>query len=394
MRKHRRLNTLLQVIAILLLTSIAPAQIRYAVVPISSPFDPPGYVAAWDINNHAAVAAVDEQAGRADMGFVWRAGKGTPIPSLGGTCSTASGLNNAEHVVGYACLPGDVTTHAFLYRNQHITDIDTFGSVSSDAWRVNRHDQVIGGFTTADGVVHSFFWEKDQWQDLGFLGGSNTTVWGMNDSGVVTGQSDISNDPDPVFGIPHFHSFVWSGGTLTDMGQIFGSDFGYASAVDAAGRITGSADLPGDTAAHAYLWDQGKVTDLSPYGDNMVAWGNDMNSRGDIVGAWGGYDSDPEYGPPVDDMLCPCYATLWQNGKPLFLESLVEPGWELLLGLWINDHGQIIALGRFNGGSQQRVLLQPIPMRTPPGAKVARKPARSFPRGFHRERNGSISVLR
>jgi len=153
----------------------------------------------------------------------------------------------------------------------------------------------------------------------------------------------------------------------------------------------------GDLGGHAYLWDHGTVTDLSPYGDAITSWSSDVNSQGDIVGAWGSSDNDPADGPPVLTMLCPCFAVVWHNGQPTFLNGLVDPQWQLLLGLQINDQGDIVALGQFNGGPFQRVLLKPItgagnaPQTASP--TWMRAHAISIPRGFHRERDGKIAVL-
>jgi probable HAF family extracellular repeat protein len=359
-------------------------------------FDPAGTVLANDINNHRAVAASDQLRGRPHLGFVWRPGKSTTLPTLGGTCSSAVGISDAGHVVGSSCLPGDSVFHAFLYRNHQMEDLDTFGGVRSFANRVNGQNQVTGSFATADGTQHAFFWQKKKWLDLGFLGGSATLVNGLSESGMVTGQSDISKDPDPIFGIPHFHSFTWSNGVLTDLGQIFGSDFGYSVGSDAAGRIAGASDLVGDLSGHAYLWDHGTVTDLLPY-DSVSSWSNDVNSQGDIVGSWGSNDNDPADGPPIYSILCPCFGILWHNGQPTTLNDVIDPRWQILLGLWINDKGDIVALGRFNGGPLQRVLLKPIPGTAMPSVASGRNPSRtqtsSMPRGFHRDRDGRITVL-
>ena len=384
-------------VVITTLGSLGFAQVTYKVIPIDSPFDPAGIVSPSDINNHGRVAATDRKSGRPNMGFLWRAGTGgIPIPTLGGTCSSANGINDHGHFTGSPCLTGDVTRHAALYRNHRIIDIDTFGGVSSGAGPINNKDQVAGQFTTADGAIHSFFWDKKKWSDLGFLGGSETFVYGMSESGIITGQSDISNVPNPVFGIPPFHSLTWSNGTLTDLGQIWGSDFGYSTGVDSLGRIAGASDLAGDLSGHAYLWDHGTVTDLSPYGDSISSWSNDVNSQGDIVGSWGFSDNDPADGPPVYTILCPCFAVVWQNGQPTFLNDVVDPQWQLLLGLQINDQGEITAAGQFNFGHLQRVLLKPM---AGAGSLQPSAPQRwlgaqpSAPRGFRRSHDGKIAIL-
>jgi uncharacterized membrane protein len=122
----------------------------------------------------------------------------------------------------------------------------------------------------------------------------------------------------------------------------------------------GSADLPGDAAAHAILWDHGSVEDLGTLPADQVSWALGINNQGQIVGASGLFDYfDPI--PPVNNMLCPCHGVVWENGAVLFLDGFVDPSWSILLALAINDEGEIIALGQQNGAlHHQQVVLKPI----------------------------------
>jgi probable HAF family extracellular repeat protein len=231
--------------------------------------------------------------------------------------------------------------------------------VSATAIAVNLADQVTGFYQLDDGTFHGFFWQRKHWVDLGSLGGSSTYGYGINNSGAVVGQSDISNTPDPVYGLPPFHGFQWVGGVLTDLGQIVGSNFSYAVSMNDAGMIIGAADVIGYAGAHAIIWNQGTMQDLTPYSD-ITAWGTGINNNGQAIGSWGSVAPDPADGPPVNTMECPCYAVLWQNGGMVFLNDVVPAGWNLWLGMAINDKGTIMARGQYNGGHLQTVLLQPI----------------------------------
>ena len=335
------------------------AQVQYKVIPITSPYNTADTVVGFSINKAGALALNDIKNGPQEA-FVWKAGKGTPLTLFGGSCSTAKGINNAGHIVGGACLPGETLPHAYLYHPKNTQDLGTFGGTFAVGFAVNALDQIAGYYELGDGTDHAFFWNKKKWTDLGNLGGSFTYAYGINSSAVVTGQSDISNNPDPVFGIPPFHGYQWSGGVLTDFGSIFGSNFNYGEGINDAGMIAGGADVAGDTGAHAIIWNKGTVQDLTPDG-NITAWGIGINNQNQVIGSFGSVDPDPADGPPVYSMLCPCYATLWQNGQEIFLQEVVPPGWELLLGLAINDKGEILARGRFNGGTLGTVLLKPLP---------------------------------
>lgn len=106
--------------------------------------------------------------------------------------------------------------------------------------------------------------------------------WGLNNSGSVVGQLDVSDTPDPLFGIPPFHAFSWVAGSLTDLGTVFGSNYAYGDAINEAGVIAGSADTLGDNGARAVLWNNGTIEDLTPY-DNIVSWAADINNKGQVV---------------------------------------------------------------------------------------------------------------
>ncbi len=359
-------------VGVALLSVCAAAQaVRYHVIPIASPWGK-GWVAATDLSDRGWVTALDLVGGAPTRGFVWKDGRSRKMPTLGGTCSFADGINKFGHVAGSACLPGDAVRHAVLWRHHHLLDLGTFGGTGSGAGRVNRKDDVTGVYYLPDGSINGFVWHHRKWTGLGSLGGIQTYPAGLNNSRVITGQSDISNDPDPVFNIPPFHGFVWKRGVLTDFGEIFGSHFNYGNAIDAHGRIVGSADLAGDTAAHAILWDHGVVHDLWTPFVGEVSWALDINNEGQIVGASGQFDPYPEDGPPVNTMMCPCSAILWEKGQVTFLEDLVdEPGWKLFVATHINGRGEITVDGQQNYGPIQTLLLRPIKPDDPSDASTS-----------------------
>ena len=102
---------------------------------------------------------------------------------------------------------------------------------------------------------------------------------------------------------------------------------------------------------------------------------------------------------PVEAMECPCNAVLWSNGGSTFLTDVVPAGWDLYLGMGINDRGEILAYGTFNNGHFERVLLKPIPGAPHNALRHANAPLRpahhySGPRAIKRDRTGRISIIR
>jgi probable HAF family extracellular repeat protein len=371
---------------------------QYTVSVMASPSGEERGILALDINVKGAVPATLTASGAQPVGFVWKAGRATVLPALGGTCSLGKGINSLGHVAGAACLGGNAVRHATIWRHNRPSDIDTFGGTGSEALQVNRSDAAIGDYTLSDASVHGFLWQSGEWLDLGNLGGSATLPSELNDSGVVTGQSDIGNELDSIYGIPHFHGFLWNAGVLTDFGSIFGADFNYGNAINAAGQVVGSADLAGDTEAHAILWDQGTVQDLGAAFAGTVTFALDINNHSEIVGGLGSFDPFPEDGPPANVIGCPCFGLIWRNGQPLFLDGLVPSGWHILIATDINDRGQIVAEGQLNGGALRRLLLAPAKgKKAATSSAIAVAPrssavAGSGPRRIRRMASGEIIV--
>lgn len=336
----------------------AQAQYAYKVIPLPREAGGPFHGQAKDISNKGWIAGTRKKPDAPTRGFRWKPGnKLVALPGLGGTCSLANGINDWNHEVGSACLAGDALQHAAMWRKGQVIDLDTFGSVGSEATRLNNTDHVVGDYTLGDGTTHGFFLKGATSTEIPSLGGSATFPEDVNDSGVVTGFSDASNIPDPVFGIPPFHGFQWVDGVITDFGPIFGSKFNFGNAVDAKGRIVGAADLAGDQAADAIVWNQGLVHRLPHVPtEEPVNWALATNNLGEIVGAVGFVD-DPIDGPPTSSMACPCTGVVWQHGRASYLD--VPPDWTIYLAKAINDAGEILAVAKNNGGGFQDVILKP-----------------------------------
>src|SRR5436305_1669392 len=61
----------------------------------------------------------------------------TPLGSLGGSQVFATGINSSGLVVGYSDIAGDTTSHAFLYDGT-MHDLGTLGGSLSSAFGINN----------------------------------------------------------------------------------------------------------------------------------------------------------------------------------------------------------------------------------------------------------------
>lgn len=314
------------------------------------------------INNRGEAVAISVVPPFETIGFVSINGQVTILPTLGGQFSFAAAINNPGLAVGSANFGGDVIGHAVIWGPDFntVTDLGTLGGPTSSALWINDRGEIVGSSVIANGIdTHAFRLDNGKMTDLGTLGGNNSSGFAVNEQGVIIGQSDITTAIDPVFGIPQFHGFVWDGGILTDLGEIFGGHFNFPIAINDLGDIVGAADQAGDATAHAFLIRSGSITDLGTLPEDTSSGAFGLNDRGEIVGS-----SMQSFGisigvPAVLTADCPCHAVIWKDGKMIDLNTLIPPGsgWQLAMATGINDSGQIVGNGFFNGSNDSSVFL-------------------------------------
>lgn len=133
--------------------------------------------------------------------------------------------------------------------------------------------------------------------DLGTLGGSESKAFGVNEYGVVVGQSrDAAGTLRP---------FVWHGGTMTDPGTPAGA-VGEAWAVGGDGTVVGSTVGP-DDRLRAFRT-TGAGVELHAFADGYDTWACGVNDSGQTVG----------YAGP--------FAYLWDGETTTALDPLLESG--------------------------------------------------------------------
>jgi probable HAF family extracellular repeat protein len=135
-------------------------------------------------------------------------------------------------------------------------------------------------------------------------------------------------------GFPIAHAFLWQNGKMTDLGT-FGGPTSRAVAVNNRGQVIGWADTTakyeggyaqGAPIQHAFLWQTGKMIDLGTLGgEHSEALA--VNGRVQVVG--GSATAKPGG-----------HGFLWQNGKMTDLGTL--GGWQGSEPNAINESGQVV----------------------------------------------------
>ena len=173
--------------------------------------------------------------------FIWDAQNGMrDLGSLGGTCTTASAVNNRGQVVGFSNLSGDVITHGFL-------------------------------------------WDRGSLQDLGGpLGGDSSGPFAMNERGEAVGFAFLP-------GNTIFHAVLWRHvGDSIDLGGARPDQCNWATSINAKTQVVGSSGDCTPAPAHVFLWEDGSMADLNalipPNSPLFLELTETINDHGEIAG--------------------------------------------------------------------------------------------------------------
>jgi probable HAF family extracellular repeat protein len=296
---------------------------------------------------------------------VWKDGEIIDLGTFGGTFSAAEAINDRDQVVGFAlnatpdsfdlgdfCQNNPMPTQmrAFVWQRGVLKDLGTLGGTDSCALFVNDRGQTVGNSftnsivnpTTGLPTLHPFLWDDGEMMDLGTLGGTLAFVNGINSRGQVAGASTLAGDQI-------FHPFLWDQGKLTDLGTL-GGNFVEVIGLNDAGEVVGKAQLPGSSTLHAFLAKKNaSMIDLGSLDGDPCSVAISINAQAQIVGFSDDCSGNNQH------------AFLWENGRMTDLNGFVSPAsdFTLIQALFINDRGEIAAQGVLPNGDQRAVLLIP-----------------------------------
>ncbi len=247
------------------------------------------------------------------------------LGTLGGKGSSAEDVNHAGQVTGAAANFDDIY-RAFLWEDGLMRDLGTLGGDRSWARGLNAHGQVVGRADVENGESHAFLWTDGEMFDLGSLGGTQSQAYDINDAQQITGTS---YDADG-----NMRGFFWNDGVpMRDIGTLGGEET-WPQAINDAGEVVGESEDVRDRSV-AFLWsEEGGMIDLGDLGDRSVT-AHDINNHGQVVG-------QAHMGDRV------WHAFIWEDGVMTDLNDLVPAGcaWEhLRLARGINDRGEIVGSG-------------------------------------------------
>ncbi len=269
------------------------------------------------------------------LGFFWD-GQWTALPTLAGN-AFVQGLNDTGVAVGTSYAGSRYTDpRACLWLNGTIQDLNQPGQVTLErAFDINNSGQIV-----VKDHSQPYIYENGSLRALGMK-----NAYKINEAGQVAGSLEtweIGYDGD----IAQRAAF-WDDGVVTDVGT-FGGPSSTALGMNDLGRVVGRADTDVFGESRAFYWDGDNIHAI-PAGRGAEAHG--INNFDYVVGQM--YGINPEM----------ATAFLYTDNQVYDLNDLIphDSGWYLNGATAINDAGQIVGTGIYQGETWHMFLLTPVP---------------------------------
>jgi probable HAF family extracellular repeat protein len=225
---------------------------------------------AWSVNNAGQISGA-QLIGGESYATVWNSGTPQLIAAAG---SYGLGMNQSGDVAGmFTTSTGQ--GEAFERINGILTPLGiASGQIWSAAYGINNSDEAAG-YALSNGAMQAFLWSSQSgYMTLGTLGGANTYALAINDSGQAAGHAQTAAG--------YMHATLWTNGAAQDLGTLNGGN-SHAYGLNNAGEVVG------DSAGHAFLYQDGVMLDLNSMVDPASGWtltaAYAINALGEIAGA-------------------------------------------------------------------------------------------------------------
>jgi probable HAF family extracellular repeat protein len=288
------------------------------------------------------------------------------------TWTTAVAINDLDEIVGMRNRSVGFPDVAFVY--PHITtnigsaiQLERYDMTVTD---INNSGRITGYFNVGDrtAIYVSYILGGGTQVDVGEW----SQLYAINDSGVAAGTQGTPMPPAQGGFYPGRAVTVSAGGTPTLIDNRATPASSIAYGINDAGVAVGWMTSQPDAPRHAFRSTGSGLEDLGTLGGtNSVA--NDINASGVIVG-------NAELSSGVT------HAFYYSDETMIDLNSLVPAGsgWELLSANAVNNRGEVVGQGRFQG-ELRAYKLSPLGLTDPPiistnpaGARLALGASHTF----------------
>lgn len=284
------------------------------------------------------------------------------LGTLGGTLSTAFGINNQGWISGASNLAGDQNEHPFLWYQSRMIDLGTAGGPNSvSGFPLKNERGLIPGISQTaisdplgenwnfhcdayetvlcdgtDLINVGLLWYPGGKATMPTLGGDNGQAFGANNLGQVVGLAETAKQDKNCVApqVLDYEAVIWTPfeSRIEALPPYPGDTVSAAIGINDRGQAVGAsgacAPISPSIGAHALLWENGSFTYLGTLGGQLSNLAYAINNAGQVVG--------------VSDLQgeVTAHAFIWQNGTLRDLGTL--PGDFLSVAFSINNRGQVV----------------------------------------------------
>ena len=234
---------------------------------------------ATDLNNKGQIigsSSISE--GLQPTAFLWEEGTMVPLTVTAGLTTTANEINDAGLIAGTAITEAGAVTKQWpvLWAADTYTKLATISDTQGTAQAVNNLGLIAGNSIT-ESNNHLLIWQDEILSKTVPISGGVGWVSGLNASGQIAGYIDEVQGNKTAF--------LWVTGVFTDVGTLGGIN-SMALDLNDLGQIVGNSTISDDLTSHAFLWEDGLISDLSASSNVFTGTSraNGINNGGIIVG--------------------------------------------------------------------------------------------------------------
>jgi probable HAF family extracellular repeat protein len=280
-------------------------------------------------------------------GYILSNGQFTSVDYPVASFTGLTGIDPAGNITGRCTVEG--VTHGFVLASTQpaarymVTDLGLVGRSPGQPITITDNGLIAGMVTTDAGFSQAVVWnENGGLTNLGSAG-LNSMAFGINDSGLVVGQAEITvkdSSGEDFCGTKGSGlsgngatcaAFAAQNGTMKVLGTLGGVN-ALAYSVNSRGQIAGAAEnttvdptcpAPQKSQFKPVLWQGDDVEELPTIGGDLNGFANGINENGDVVGASG---KCAAFNPNNGLHMQPLHALLWETGRVVDLGNLGGTG--------------------------------------------------------------------
>ena len=156
------------------------------------------------------------------------------------------------------------------YATQYtVTPLEMLGGTSTTVTGINSTGELVGYVTPSTGNDNAFLYNNGAMTDLNITGASNSYATAINSLGQIVVAEEPGSPGSP------YYNYIYNSGSLSEASGPLRSD--NINGLNSSGQVVGQT-----SSAYAYIYQNGTLQNIAPYNSSAAA----INATGEVVGSY------------------------------------------------------------------------------------------------------------